>query len=305
MTDTPYLDFCQTHRLPPQYLEEANQYFQPLIDHIVERNSQQPTVFVGINGSQGSGKSTLADYLNIHLSIEHSLQCAVISLDDFYLSKQRRQQLAKQVHPLLATRGVPGTHDTDLAIKTLKTLKQPHLNSQTVLLPRFNKAIDDVFPIEQWEAVETPVDIVILEGWCLGASPQEPEALTLAINELEANGDAEGVWRHYVNQQLLTYYAELFAYTDISVMLQAPAFSAVYQWRLEQEQKLAEKLQNDKQQRSNSQLMDAAQIAAFIQYFQRLTEHMLTTMPSQVDHCYQLNDERKIIHETHRWKQSH
>ncbi|MET0815794.1 MAG: kinase, partial [Pseudoxanthomonas sp.] len=82
----------------------------------------QPTPVFAIAGLQGSGKSTLAAQIAA-LAHARGRSVAVLSIDDFYLSKDRRQLLARQVHPLLATRGPPGTHDLPLALETLEGLR--------------------------------------------------------------------------------------------------------------------------------------------------------------------------------------
>ena len=51
--------------------------------------------------------------------------------------------MSKKVSPLFLTRGVPGTHDTKLLLKCLKSLKNH--NFRKVLIPRFDKSTDDRF----------------------------------------------------------------------------------------------------------------------------------------------------------------
>ena len=90
--------------------------------------------------------------------------------------------------------------------------------------------------------IEEPVALIVLEGWCLGALPQQPSALSTAINSLEKEEDAHGIWRNYVNQTLIDEYPALFNLVDELIMLQAPSFNTVFNWRLEQEQKLVKRL---------------------------------------------------------------
>lgn len=300
MTSTPHIEpalqaFLSANQLPTSYLSQAKAQFGGLADAIIRRQQQQGAVLVGINGSQGSGKSTLADYLKTLLESQHGLTVAVVSLDDFYLGRASRQALAANLHPLLATRGVPGTHDMPLALATLTALKQQRQGS--IKLPRFDKANDDCFAKNQWPSIAAPVDVTIFEGWCVGATPQSEAQLKTAINPLELKQDIGGEWRHYVNQQLAGPYQELFANIDIMAMLKAPSFSCVKGWRLEQEEKLAKKLQNQSTIKAStaSQLMSAEEIGHFVMFFQRLTEHMLTTMPEDVDFLYPLDSDRHII----------
>jgi len=71
---------------------------------------------LGIAGAQGSGKSTIARALAARFG------CPVLSLDDLYLDGAARQRLAETVHPLLRTRGVPGTHDGAAGLAALESL---------------------------------------------------------------------------------------------------------------------------------------------------------------------------------------
>lgn len=217
----------------------------------------------------------------------YHLNCAVLSLDDFYLDQTQRQHLAQTTHPLLATRGVPGTHNTDLMYSTLTALKA----GKPTLLPRFNKAVDNPFPKSEWPQIENQVNVILMEGWCWGVPPQPEAELLKAVNELEQSKDPLGSWRRYVNQQLLEAYLPIFELSDISLMLKAPSFDCVMQWRLEQEQKLAEKLKDSD---DSSGVMSAEQIKHFISYFQRLTEHSLSQQPALSDVVWHLSPTRSI-----------
>ncbi len=282
--------FLERNQLPPAYLDAAKQWFSPIVDHIIaEYNHNRTPKVIGINGCQGSGKSTLADYLCTAVSEQLNIQTVALSLDDFYLTKSERNKLAKQVHPLLATRGVPGTHDVELAISCVNHL----LVGQKALITRFDKSIDDRVPQDQLQSIEEPVGLIVLEGWCLGALPQKTEALTNAINALEQEEDTDAVWRNYVNQALTNDYPALFNLVDELIMLQAPSFDTVFKWRLEQEQKLVKRL--EKEGLSNhSGIMDEHQIRRFISYFERVTENSLQEMPKRADHLFTLGLSREI-----------
>jgi D-glycerate 3-kinase len=291
--------FLAAHQLPASYLEQATRHFKPVIQHCLDHLSKKRPMVLGINGCQGSGKSTLAAYLQTVFESDYGLKVVNLSLDDFYLSKAARAENARCIHPLLATRGVPGTHDILLAISTLQTL----LAGKPVPLPRFNKAADDLHPQAQWDMAPEQVDLIILEGWCLAARAAPDEDLTAAVNDLEAQQDPQGLWRRYVNACLQSDYQTLFAMIDALVMLKAPSFEHVYQWRLEQETKLAKKLQSqsyNSSDPSHTGLMSAQAIRDFIQFFQRLTEHMLIEMPERADHCYYLDRQRQIVYEHHK-----
>ena len=305
--------FITRNSLPEYYLQQASIWFDPIIETLIEHHySAGRTLVVGINGCQGSGKTTLADYLCTRLKAR-GLRTIAISIDDFYLTRKQRQQLATDVHPLLSTRGVPGTHDLELALETLQQLSQ---DSGEVKVPRFNKAQDDRLPKEEWPHVETPLDIIILEGWCVGITAEAEESLLEPINELESLKDPQGKWRNYINQQLVTNYPELWQLMDRLIMLQAPSFSCVYQWRLEQEQKLAQEQAREdlltasqdealkdeglKEEaitagsRSN-RIMQAEEIQQFIQHYERLTRHSLKYLPRNCQHLFQLTNKRQVV----------
>ena len=272
--------FLQRNQLPDSYLAMAKEWFHPLLADISQRAqvSEGPRV-VFINGSQGSGKSTLADYLCTSTAEQQGSQCVALSLDDFYLTREQRIELAHDVHPLLATRGVPGTHDIPLAMATIKSLI---MGQDETLITRFDKSIDDRYPVQDCLTLSGPVGLIILEGWCVGATPQSDEALETAINRLEQQEDTQGLWRAYSNNALAGTYQRLFEMADSLVMLRAPSFDSIFKWRLEQERKMS------------MPLMDEAEILRFIQHYQRLTEHCLLEIPKRADHLFQLNSERQI-----------
>ena len=294
--------FLTRNKLPESYLLSAEKWFSPLLEEY--QNPSKKPLIIGINGSQGSGKSTLADYLCTVLNERYDLRCVSLSLDDFYLTKLGRQQLAIEVHPLLETRGVPGTHDIPLALKTLAQLVD---GSVQTLIPRFDKSRDDRMPMEQCDSISGQVDIIILEGWCVGAKPQTADQLVEPLNSLEAEQDTDGVWRNTVNQALAGEYQALFAQLDQLIMLQAPSFESVFNWRLEQEEKMRARIgalnsgasateasANGAKESANG-IMTASQIAEFIAHYQRITEQSLREIPLRADHLLQLGSQRQII----------
>ena len=281
--------FLLRNQLPDSYLDSAEKWFSRLIE--AYKAPQHPALVIGINGTQGSGKSTLADYLCTVLNERYDLHCVSLSIDDFYLTKDQRHQLATEVHPLLATRGVPGTHDIALALQTVDSLLTQNDAGETIV-PRFDKSCDDRQPLSQWDKVSGAVDIIVLEGWCIGAKPQQEAALSEAINKLETKQDAEGIWRHYINKTLANDYQALFKRIDQLVMLRAPSFETVFNWRREQEEKLIARLGDSAQHHSG--IMSAQQVADFIAHYQRITEHSLREMPERADHLFQLDDQRRI-----------
>jgi D-glycerate 3-kinase len=285
--------FVTAEALPETFIDAAKTWFLPLLLRIVQRqqvhqsNAISP-FFVGINGAQGSGKSTLSALLVRLLEECHGLRAQSMSIDDFYLTKHERVLLSQTVHPLFATRGVPGTHDTDLLMNTLTELSLNH----PCRIPIFDKATDDRCPDGVSISLTEPMDVVILEGWCVGATAQHPDALVEPVNDVEGIQDANAIWRTYVNKALARDYQCIFDTLNYMVMLKAPSFQQIYAWRLEQEHKMQNKnIAAGKPMGGMSDL----QIAHFIAHYQRITEHQLEQLPAQCDEVFQLDQNRDII----------
>ncbi len=281
------------HQLPASFADTITMAYLPIAKAIAARcQGSHSALLVGVQGTQGSGKSTMADFLRLLLETENQLRVAVISIDDFYLTRQQRQQLAVDIHPLLSTRGVPGTHDLSLAFSTLEKLQSLSIG-ETCLLPCFNKALDDREDETLWPSVTGPIDVIIFEGWCLAIPPQTDEELQQPINDLEAMEDMDGRWRSYVNQCLQQQYGDLFAQLDCLVAITAPSFDCVYQWRQLQEQKLAASLRNAPDEQK-SKLFTPQQLKRFIAHYQRLTEHGLKQLPASADWLIALDENHRV-----------
>lgn len=215
---------------------------------------------------------------------------AVLSLDDLYLRRAERERLAATVHPLLRTRGVPGTHDVNLGEQVLEGLARPG----TTRLPRFDKSTDDRFPESMWDEVQGPVDLILFEGWCVGARPQNEAQLAAPINALEREEDMDGRWRRYANVALAGDYQRLFSRLDMLLLLAAPSFEVVARWRTEQENALRETLRKEGRA-EGSGLMTVEQIASFVQHYERLARHILDEMPGRADLLLRLDENRRLI----------
>ncbi len=287
-------DFIARHELPSGYAEAVGRVVVPLAErlHDSHRLKGQPLI-VGISGPQGSGKTTLALILGDWLKRELGLSMACLSLDGLYLRKARRWELSRKVHPLLVTRGVPGTHDVARAEDLLESLIDAD-HERTVALPVFDKALDDRAPASQWPTVAAPVDIVLFEGWCVGARPQLPGALDEPVNALEAERDRSGRWRRYVNERLGTDYASLFRHLDLLVMLRVPNFEKVVEWRRLQEEKLRQRLRDRPRTGAKPPGMSDEEIAHFVRHYERLTRHMLKTMPGYADAVIDVDENHRM-----------
>jgi len=272
-------DFLAAERLPQAYALTVDRVCRPLADLAAAARAKAggPAV-VALCGAQGSGKSTIAA-ATAHLLEARGLKTAVLSLDDLYLPRAARERLAREVHPLLITRGPPGTHDVELGLQTLNALAR----ERRIALPRFDKATDNPAPAEARPAFQGPAEVILFEGWCVGARAQPRDALRRPVNALEADEDPDGRWRGFVNTALATAYPPLFGRPEALVLLAAPSFEVVAGWRAEQEAKLRARTGGG---------MDEAQIARFVTHYERLTRWILQEMPARADLVFRLAQDR-------------
>ncbi|MGB1580669.1 MAG: hypothetical protein ACPHER_04095 [Nevskiales bacterium] len=268
--------------------EDTLEAYKRLSRWVAERVRPGYCPIIGISGAQGSGKSTLARFLVETLQQDAGLRCAVLSIDDCYLSYAERQQLAREQHPLLATRGVPGTHDAWLGMRLLKQLRELGAE-QSLPVPQFSKAEDDRLLESAWPLRKGPVDLILFEGWCVGIPPETAAALQIPVNHLEQHEDPDCRWRQYVNQQLAGPYADWFAMLDYLVFLQIPDFSQVGLWRGQQEAETAAQAGQGKG------LMSPATLQRFIQHYERLTRHALSVLPAAADVCLSLGEQHEVL----------
>lgn len=281
--------FLAEQALPASYLATVEGVVLPLAERVAAEARGRPSSFVlGLCGPQASGKSTMTLALARALESQ-GLSCAWLSIDDLYLSRTARLALAADVHPLLAVRGPPGTHDVALGLQVLDGLA----GSGPTALPRFDKAADDQRPASTWPIVRDPPQVTIFEGWCVGARPQADAELATPINRREAEEDPDGVWRSYVNEALAGAYQSLFARIDHLALLAPPDFEVVAGWRQEQERKLRARRQAAGQDPDRT--MSDAEVARFVQLYERLTRHILREMPGRAETVIRLRSDRSPL----------
>ena len=285
-------------RLPQSFVEVISTVYLPISTELNQRFMPgSATAIIGINGCPGSGKSTMALFLKAILESQFGRSVQTLSIDDFYKTKQERIELSETIHPLLITRGVPGTHDIELATHTINNLKVASEHT-SVRIPRFNKAQDDRHSSDHWEAVTQSPDFIILEGWCVAATPQQATDLVPPVNALEAELDEDTTWRTYVNSQLTEHYSALFKQLAYLIVLQPPTRDVVLRWRTEQESKLRDALRNtssDSHEQHDRVGMNDTQLANFVMHYERLIRHMHDTLPNKANTLVELADDRTII----------
>ena len=272
------------------------------LDDALSIAAVRPAVY-GIVGLQGSGKSTLAAQM-VALARTRGLSAVALSIDDFYLGRRERMRLGRAVHPLLATRGPPGTHEVALACATIDALQARERGLSEVeqlrcwkllgsirrnaemaagkihsdrfsplRLPRFDKIADRRLPPSSWPRVNRRPDLIVFEGWFLKVPAQLHSELAVPINALERDEDPDGVWRGYVNQALANDYTTLWQRIDRLLFLRGPGFEIVPQWRWQQEVAL-------QAAHPGRRAMDRAAVERFVLFFERVSRQALHTLPA-------------------------
>ena len=225
------------------------------------------TLFLGLSGGQGSGKTTVSKILKIILRKFFKRRIYISSIDDFYKTLKERNLMSNKIHPLFKTRGVPGTHDTNLIKKFFSFTRNK--NFRKFKIPKFDKSADDRLPKKYWQTIKNKPEIVIFEGWCIGAKAQPNSLIRKPANQLEKNEDEKQVWRKYSNERLKKEYKKIFKMIDHYIFMKIPNFKMVFEWRLLQEMKLLRKSHLKKK------IMTYNEIKRFIMFYERITLQML------------------------------
>ena len=257
-----------------------------------KKKNKSKTLILGLSGGQGTGKTTITTIISIILRKYFNKKTFVISIDDFYKTIKERYKLSKNIHPLLQTRGVPGTHDVNIILNFFRKLNTN--NFKPISLPKFDKSIDDRIKKNKWHKLKKKPDIVILEGWCVGAKPQTNKQLIKPVNLMEKNEDISAKWRKYVNFQLKTKYKKLYSQLKSVIYLKTPSFNLLRSWRIKQEKKLKTK------KTINSKIMTNKEVIRFMMTYERLTLQMFKDMPKiskavlSLNKLHQINDLRLV-----------
>jgi len=285
-----YLNFIKSQEVLSEPFrnkkEQLNNYYLPISERIYKDYIEnKKTLIVGLTGGQGSGKSTISKILKIILKENFKLNTVIFSIDDFYKTLKQRKIMSKKVNPLFLTRGVPGTHDTTMLFNCLKNLKKSKFRK--FLIPKFDKSTDDRASKKKWQKINLKPQIVIFEGWCVGAEPQKNKDLIHPLNNLEKKEDRNRVWRDRVNKELKVAYKKIFGLIDYFIFLKVPNFEHVYKWRLLQEKKL-------KLQSKGKKIMNKKQIEKFIMFYERITKNMLKNFSKKANTLINLDTKHKL-----------
>ena len=285
-----YVKFIKAQEvLAEPFRDKSSQFknfYLPMSDLIFKNYiKDKKTKIIGLTGGQGSGKSTISNILKIILKEIYKLETVIFSIDDFYKTIKQRRSISEKVSHLFLTRGVPGTHDTKLLMDCFKKLKNKKFKK--LLIPKFDKSIDDRLPKKKWQKIKKKPNIIIFEGWCVGATPQKNKELSIPINILETEKDKNNIWRKKVNYELKTSYKKIFNLVDEFIYLKVPSFKHVLKWRLLQEKKL-------KMRSKGKKIMTDEQIKNFIMYYERITKHMLKNFSSKARVVIKIDDKHRL-----------
>ena len=231
-----------------------------------------------IAGSQGSGKSSLSKLIKLYLEKFCYKSVVIISMDDFYLSKNQRTQLSKNIHPLFLTRGVPGTHDLELMNKKIKQIFNKEF---PIYLPIFDKVSDTR---KRTYKKVLKADVIIFEGWCAGAQPVDQNYLHKNFNNLEKHKDKNFIWRNSYNKYL-NEYQKLFSQFNFFIYFQFNQWDHVLNWKYKQELELRDKKKD---------LGLKKYLREFIQYYEKVSKWMHLKVPKYCNILIKLDAHQKI-----------
>jgi len=263
-------------------------YLIPICFWIAKKANKKSPLIIGLAGGQGTGKTTIASIISLILTKYFKLKVFKISIDDFYKTRNERKKISKSIHPLLMIRGVPGTHDYKIIYEFFKKIKNKKFAK--FRLPKFDKSKDERYNKKLWYKINSKPDIIIFEGWCVGAKNQKNSKLIKSINSLEKISDQNYVWRKYVNLQLKKNYKNLFRQIDEIIYLKANNFKILQKWRIKQEKTLWLKSKNKRSLR----IMNRGDIINFMQTYQRITQNMFKDAPKYASIVMKLNSNHQI-----------
>ena len=199
-------------------------------------------------------------------------------MDNFYLSRSKRIQQSKNIHPLFLTRGVPGTHDLKLLNKKIKQIFNKEF---PIYLPIFEKVSDT--RKRTYQRV-LKADVIVFEGWCAGAQPVDLNYLQKNFNNLEKYKDKNFIWRNSYNKYL-NEYQKIFSKFNYFIYFQFNQWDHVLNWKYKQELELRDKKKD---------LGLKKYLSEFIQYYEKVSKWMHLKVPKYCNILIKLDAHQKI-----------
>ena len=251
----------------------------PLSFYLNSFNKKNTPYLIGLTGGQGSGKTTLSLFIQQVLQDIFKRKAVGFSIDDIYKTKSERNKIAKKIHPLCSVRGVPGTHDISLGIRTINNLFKAKPSTITYI-PSFSKIEDKHYPKKNWQKYKGRPDFIFFDAWCGGAKPIPKNKWRPPLNKLEIEKDPEQIWAKWSNSELAGEYQSLFNRFDKLIFIQVEKMESVYENRWLQEKTMSKGVKDKKLLKN---IMTKNQIKNFVMHYERLTRHILEEMPDQAD----------------------
>ena len=160
-----YLNFLKSQEVMSEpfrdKLGQLNKFYLPISKMINEEYiKEKRTKVIGLTGGQGTGKSTISVILKIILKEAYELETVIFSIDDFYKTLNERKKMSKTISSLFITRGVPGTHDSEMLYRCIKNLKNKKFKKFTI--PKFDKSTDDRSPKNKWLKIKKNLILLYL-----------------------------------------------------------------------------------------------------------------------------------------------
>lgn len=242
-----------------------------LSEKILVRLEARKPLLVTFSGAQGCGKTTVCEKLR-HVLEDQGFRTRVLALDDFYLTKNDRKTLADKIHPLCSVRGVPGTHDLKYLKKVIRSLLHANENSK-VRMPSFSKAADDRRNSLEFIFHNGCVDVILLEGWCVGARSSFVQSLP--ENDWEIAKDPFATWKVWTKNAAIQYET-IWRATDFSVLLLQSDFERTVDDRWRQEKELL-KASGSRQFQSRREVLE------FCNHYRSWTVGMCDHFPKTAD----------------------
>jgi D-glycerate 3-kinase len=248
----------------------------------LRQNAGRP-IIQGILGGQGTGKTTLA--LNLISILEQmGYSTVTLSLDDLYKTYNERLALQQQ-DPRLIWRGPPGTHNIDLGLNVLNAVLA---NQSPISIPRFDKSLHCGAGDRTAPDTYTNIDILLFEGWFVGARPIDPLKFEAPVPPII--NAADRAFARDMNQQLADYLP-LWEKLDSLIVLYPQDYRYSIKWRKEAEHEMIA---------SGRPGMTDIQVEEFVSYFWRalhpeLFIKPLITSPQYVDSVIEIDANHNFV----------